>query len=206
MSRFSIFLMSLFSVAVVLAGCGGPESQADPDPSDNPCAADNPCATAEEDDTPSPAVAKEREPDLMSQAQDAPDDTAAADDPDSQEEASPDSGTTESPAEAEDGTVATEKGTETPEKVKAEEPEKERPRWAGGSASKGEALYKKCKGCHGTVDKPGKLGPDLFSHNWSRSEKKEAFETIENGKGKMPAFGDKLDDGEIADLIAYVSD
>ncbi len=69
------------------------------------------------------------------------------------------------------------------------------------------ALYKsKCQACHGPDGKgsvPGtKMGVKPFSD--VKASDKELAEATKNGKGKMPAFKDKLTDDQINELVKYI--
>ena len=74
------------------------------------------------------------------------------------------------------------------------------------------ALYAKhCDACHGK-DGRAKTFKAKFNHarnltdpTWQAEVSDERlFNSISNGKGKMPAFGKKLSEAEINALIAYV--
>lgn len=75
----------------------------------------------------------------------------------------------------------------------------------------GEALFKtKCAMCHGP-DASGKtkMGemlkvPDLHSADVQKKTDAELTELIAKGKGKMPAYSDKLSKDQISKLVAYV--
>lgn len=72
-------------------------------------------------------------------------------------------------------------------------------------------VYKsKCAMCHGADGKgdtpAGKAmkaipfqAPDVV-----KASNAELFAATKDGKGKMPAFGSKLSDGQIRDLVAYI--
>jgi len=72
-------------------------------------------------------------------------------------------------------------------------------------AKNGEKLFtdNKCDGCHGSKAKPGRV--PLFALKWNDDEKKKAAGIIRKGKGEMPKFEGKLNDQQIADLVAFVS-
>lgn len=76
---------------------------------------------------------------------------------------------------------------------------------AAGDPSRGKKLFEDehCSGCHGTKEKPPAKFPNLFKIDWSADELAEGFETIKKGDSPMPAYGDKLDDKQVADLLAY---
>lgn len=77
--------------------------------------------------------------------------------------------------------------------------------------SPGEATFKKnCVMCHGADGKGQtkmglKLGAADLTSNDIQSLSDEALaQSVHNGKGKMPAFGQTLSDAEIAQVIQYV--
>ncbi|MFN2577889.1 MAG: cytochrome c [Pyrinomonadaceae bacterium] len=69
----------------------------------------------------------------------------------------------------------------------------------------------KCAGCHG---KDGRArsrhakhehARDLTNAEWQESVSEERiYNSISNGKGKMPAFKNKLSDSQIDELVKYV--
>jgi cytochrome c6 len=75
----------------------------------------------------------------------------------------------------------------------------------------GEALYKtKCAGCHGadgkgetTVGKANNVR-DLGSADVQGQSDEAIAAIINNGKGKMPAYGKSLKPEQIKDLVAYL--
>jgi cytochrome c6 len=75
----------------------------------------------------------------------------------------------------------------------------------------GAALYKtKCAVCHGpdgkgetAIGKANKVR-DLGSSEMQKQSDEEVATTIENGKGKMPAYGKSLKPEQIKDLVAYI--
>lgn len=75
----------------------------------------------------------------------------------------------------------------------------------------GEALYKtKCAGCHGpdgkgqtTMGKANNIR-DLGSADVQKQSDDDLSGIIENGKGKMPAYGKSLKPDQIKDLVAYI--
>ena len=71
--------------------------------------------------------------------------------------------------------------------------------------ARGKKLYEEehCGGCHGTQAKPPAKFPNLFATDWTSSELEEGFNTIKNGDSPMPAYGDKLSDNQVADLLRY---
>ncbi|MDQ3817063.1 MAG: cytochrome c [Acidobacteriota bacterium] len=74
------------------------------------------------------------------------------------------------------------------------------------------ALYKSnCATCHGndgrakTIKGRLKHTRDLTEAQWQDNVSDERlFNSISNGRGKMPAFGKKLSDSEIDSLVNYV--
>ena len=76
-----------------------------------------------------------------------------------------------------------------------------------GDAKAGEKLFtdNKCSGCHGTSAKPGPKAPNVYKMKWDDDASiTKAMELIKNGKSPMPAYKDKLNDKQIADVLAYV--
>ena len=75
----------------------------------------------------------------------------------------------------------------------------------------GEATYKaKCAMCHGAdglADTPtGKAlkVPSVKSPEFQALSESEMFASTKNGKGKMPAYKDKLSDSQIHEVVAYM--
>ncbi|HVN20704.1 MAG TPA: cytochrome c [Dongiaceae bacterium] len=63
----------------------------------------------------------------------------------------------------------------------------------------------KCAMCHGADGKGGKMGTRDFASPEVKAETDaQLTDIITKGKGKMPAYGGKLKDTEIKDLVAYV--
>jgi len=69
----------------------------------------------------------------------------------------------------------------------------------------------KCASCHGRDGRARSLhakhehARDLTSAEWQDSVSDERiYNSISNGKGKMPAFKKKLSDGQIDELVNYV--
>jgi len=62
-----------------------------------------------------------------------------------------------------------------------------------------------CASCHG-ADRLGGIGPALLPENLARLKKSEATKTIANGRSatQMPAFADKLKQGDIEALVEFV--
>ena len=73
-----------------------------------------------------------------------------------------------------------------------------------------QTFQQKCAMCHGADGKHattiGKnLGsPDLSSEKVQKMSDKELHETIENGKGKMPAYGKAIGDKNVDVMVKYV--
>ena|ERR1700747_1218467 len=80
----------------------------------------------------------------------------------------------------------------------------------GQDAAPGAALFKtKCAACHGpdgkgetAIGKANKLR-DLGSPDVQKQSDTELAAIIENGKGKMPAYGKSLKPEQVKDLVAY---
>lgn len=68
------------------------------------------------------------------------------------------------------------------------------------------ATYKaKCAMCHGPDGKGGKMGTRDFASAEVKAETDaQLTDIITKGKGKMPAYGEKLKDTEIKDLVAHI--
>lgn len=63
----------------------------------------------------------------------------------------------------------------------------------------------KCAMCHGPDGKGGKMGTRDFASAEVKAETDaQLTEIISKGKGKMPAYGEKLKENEIKDLVGYV--
>jgi cytochrome c6 len=67
----------------------------------------------------------------------------------------------------------------------------------------------KCAACHGADGKGSAMGQKLGTHDFSSPDvQKETdaqlTEIVTKGKGKMPAYGGKLEDSAIKDLVGYV--
>jgi cytochrome c6 len=67
-----------------------------------------------------------------------------------------------------------------------------------------------CVFCHGD-DGTGKTGPgqalgahDLTSAGVAKKSDSDLAQTITQGQNKMPAFGNKLDETQIRDVISYI--
>ncbi len=79
------------------------------------------------------------------------------------------------------------------------------------SRSAAETYSKSCASCHGKDGRAktfkGKLKHtrDLTDPEWQgKASDERVFNSIMNGKGKMPAFGKKLSEPEINALVTYV--
>lgn len=72
------------------------------------------------------------------------------------------------------------------------------------------ATYKsKCAMCHGADGKGSAMGQKLGTHDFSSPDVRnetdaQLTDIISGGKGKMPAYKDKLKDSEVKDLVAYI--
>jgi cytochrome c6 len=69
----------------------------------------------------------------------------------------------------------------------------------------------KCAGCHGRDGRARSMhakhehARDLTTSEWQDSVSDERiYNSISNGKGKMPAFKKKLSDSQIDELVSYV--
>jgi cytochrome c6 len=80
------------------------------------------------------------------------------------------------------------------------------------SAKSAAEIYEKsCASCHGkdgqakTVKAKFNHARNLTDSEWQgKATDERLFNSISNGKGKMPAFGKKLSDDEINSLVPYV--
>ncbi len=73
---------------------------------------------------------------------------------------------------------------------------------AGALAQQGHSLFERnCAHCHGE-DARGDEGPTLY--RLAMSDARIAKRIKEGIKGEMPKFGSKLNDADIAALIAYL--
>jgi cytochrome c6 len=81
---------------------------------------------------------------------------------------------------------------------------------SSAQAQDGAATYKaKCVACHGADGKGSPMGVKLGAHDFTSADVQkqtdaQLTEIITKGKGKMPAYGEKLKDTEIKDLVAYI--
>jgi mono/diheme cytochrome c family protein len=76
----------------------------------------------------------------------------------------------------------------------------------GGDAAAGAEVFASagCGGCHiyGPAGSTGEVGPSLDT---TALDATQVEAIVSTGRGAMPAFGDRLDDEEIADVAAYVT-
>jgi cytochrome c553 len=76
---------------------------------------------------------------------------------------------------------------------------------AQGNAQAGEAIFNEqgCGGCHvlEAAGSSGSVGPNLDE---ARPDYELIVDRVTNGKGVMPAFGDRLSEQQIRDVSAYV--
>ena len=76
------------------------------------------------------------------------------------------------------------------------------------SAERGEEVFRAatpertCTDCHGQNGE-GDIGPN-FEQVFAQKTEWEALYTIINGRGAMPAWGEVLDDQQLADVMAYL--
>ncbi len=83
---------------------------------------------------------------------------------------------------------------------------------APSTASSAAELYSRnCTSCHGRDGKAkglkarAKGARDLTDGQWQdRVSDERIFNSINNGKGKMPAYGKKLSESDINSLVTYV--
>eukprot|EP00803_Ostreobium_quekettii_P002123 evm.model.scf_1975.3 EVM.evm.TU.scf_1975.3 scf_1975:22474-23850(-) len=84
------------------------------------------------------------------------------------------------------------------------------PAYAGADLALGEDVFNgNCAACHAggqnSVEPDKPLSKDAIGKNLSGGFSESAIKTqVINGKGAMPAWGDRLDDDEIASVAAYV--
>ncbi|HUO26211.1 MAG TPA: c-type cytochrome [Candidatus Aquilonibacter sp.] len=67
----------------------------------------------------------------------------------------------------------------------------------------------KCAMCHGADGKGSAMGQKMGVHDFASAEVQketdaELAEIISGGKGRMPAYKDRLKESEIKDLVAYI--
>ena len=78
---------------------------------------------------------------------------------------------------------------------------------SGESSARGASLFRKsCAVCHSVQPGETKVAPALYGILRKGSEHSEPAvrQTIGEGKGTMPAFRQKLEPGQIDDLIEYL--
>jgi mono/diheme cytochrome c family protein len=69
-----------------------------------------------------------------------------------------------------------------------------------GDTAAGETVFtSNCAGCHG-ADGTGGSGPNIVGES-----AEDIAEAVLYGEGDMPAFGDTLEDQDIADVIAFLN-
>jgi cytochrome c oxidase cbb3-type subunit 3 len=75
------------------------------------------------------------------------------------------------------------------------------------ATAEGQELYKQlnCYGCHG-MRGGGGMGPNLTDEAWQTGDGSDAslLAQIREGRGKMPAFKDVIDDEQAWKIIAFV--
>jgi mono/diheme cytochrome c family protein len=73
--------------------------------------------------------------------------------------------------------------------------------------AEGQQLYKElnCYGCHG-MRGGGGMGPNLTDETWQTGDGSDAslLAQVREGRGKMPAFKDAIDDEQAWKIIAFV--
>lgn len=75
---------------------------------------------------------------------------------------------------------------------------------AAGDAQAGQTVFAStCASCHGTDGAGGGAGPSL--QNPQLTDAARVREQVVQGGGGMPAFGDQLNEQEISDVVAYVT-
>lgn len=67
----------------------------------------------------------------------------------------------------------------------------------------------KCAMCHGADGKGSAIGLKMGAHDFTSPDVQkqtdaQLIEIITKGKAKMPAYGGRLKDTEITDLVAYI--
>lgn len=73
------------------------------------------------------------------------------------------------------------------------------------SIARGETLYaRNCAGCHGGDGTGGGNFPALAGNDAVTGGPAPVIEIVVEGEGSMPAFGDELDDEEIAAVVSYI--
>lgn len=74
-----------------------------------------------------------------------------------------------------------------------------------GAVKQGQALFAErgCAHCHGSDGIGGNLGPDLQRVR-SRMSAQQIEHQIREGGNGMPPYGDKLEDAQVAELVAFL--
>lgn len=100
--------------------------------------------------------------------------------------------------------AATPDGT-TPEATPDDDVEAETPD-AQELITAGESIYdQNCARCHGDDGMGGAGYPALADHEYvTEADPEHVIETVIHGQGAMPAFGNELDDEEIAAVVSYI--
>ncbi len=66
----------------------------------------------------------------------------------------------------------------------------------------GAATFNKCKACHGAA---GKGNPAMKVQPFDASKPDaDLIKVVKEGKGRMPTYGGKLPDAEIAEVVKYI--
>jgi mono/diheme cytochrome c family protein len=88
---------------------------------------------------------------------------------------------------------------------KSEEPQANsgggRGREIAANATAADIFQQKCQGCHGDKGQ-GANGPNLTKV--SADSDTAIFQTIHDGRGRMPAFGKQMTEAQLKELVAYV--
>jgi mono/diheme cytochrome c family protein len=73
-----------------------------------------------------------------------------------------------------------------------------------GDAQQGAATFaSKCTSCHGVTGEGSGWAPNLYDRVPTRDDE-SIVQTLIQGRGNMPVWGDVLDDQELADLFAHL--
>jgi mono/diheme cytochrome c family protein len=76
------------------------------------------------------------------------------------------------------------------------------------AAYDGEQVFtQRCSQCHAVYEGQGSFGPNLYHETRKTTDRKNATQIrkiIVEGKGKMPAFKEKLTDDQVKELLAYI--
>ncbi len=77
---------------------------------------------------------------------------------------------------------------------------------AGAAQADATLFQQKCAACHGKDGKPSAVGQKMGAPDLTKvkESEKDLAGVITNGKGKMPAYKDKLSADQIAALAKYV--